>query len=193
MIAGGHERAPRDLIDGIGEAAADLSGRLQSCAMFFPRVRLPVRLVAGFGMAVAQIAIWEATSDRSAKVRASGEEWIPLFMLSPETEWGSKKEYLEHVARWASDLWDLVSDWNAGAGRRLDRLWAEPMPRRRPTDRHIAWLARYQLGRESFEAIADSAGFKRQSVDEAIQTAARLLNLPLRPPSSVGRPKRHKT
>ena len=50
VIAGGEERALREPLDCFAEAPADLGGRLESSAMFFPRLRLPLRFVAGLGI-----------------------------------------------------------------------------------------------------------------------------------------------
>ncbi len=58
-----------------------------------------------------------------------------------------------------------------------------------PIHHHCEWLARYQVGHESFGAIARSVDKERQSVTEAIKAAARMLNISLRPPNVGGRPK----
>jgi hypothetical protein len=68
-------------------------------------------------------------------------------------------------------------------------LRAEIPPTRRTGLEHLTWLARYQFGNESFADIAHSAGYRRQSVTEAVKAAADLVSLPLRPPLAAGRPR----
>ncbi len=58
----------------------------------------------------------------------------------------------------------------------------------RKDDEHFEWLARYQVGRESFHAIARTAGREAESVREAVHKLAALLTLTLRRPNPGGRP-----
>jgi hypothetical protein len=80
--------------------------------------------------------------------------------------------------------------------RELDRIEAETrtcavaVPVRRAGVEHFVWLARYQLRRESISEIARSVCRSRQSVSDAIDSAARLIGLPLRAPDPPGRPAR---
>ena len=98
-------------------------------------------------------------------------------MLEPHPELDTRKAYLERVATLVGHLWDLASD--------SDRSLRQISPR---SDDHVEWLARYQVGHESFNAIALRAGRTRQSVTEAIKAIAGILDLRLRPPNSGGRP-----
>jgi hypothetical protein len=63
-------------------------------------------------------------------------------------------------------------------------------PTKRTGLEHLAWLARYQFRRESMAGIADDVCKERQTVDEAIRTAADLVGLVLRDPGPPGRPRR---
>jgi hypothetical protein len=55
-------------------------------------------------------------------------------------------------------------------------------------EEHLLWLARYQVGKESFSAIGRAAGVDRAAVARAIKTAATLCGLTLRPAAGGGRP-----
>ena len=58
------------------------------------------------------------------------------------------------------------------------------------TDDHFAWLARYQIGGESFDRLAKDVFRDRRTVAAGIKAAARLIGLPLRSPGRPGRPRR---
>ncbi len=60
------------------------------------------------------------------------------------------------------------------------------------SDDHFAWLARYQIGGESFERLAKDVFRDRRTVAAGIKDAARLIDLPLRSPGRPGRPSRRR-
>lgn len=55
---------------------------------------------------------------------------------------------------------------------------------------HFEWLARYQVGGESYSKIADSCGSERLTVRDAIGRTADLIGLPLRARTKGGRPRK---
>ncbi len=67
-----------------------------------------------------------------------------------------------------------------------------PTPKKRVGDDHFDWLVMYQVQELSYPQIARRVCLERQSVTDGIKDAARLIDLPLRPPSPVGRPRARK-
>jgi len=53
---------------------------------------------------------------------------------------------------------------------------------------HFYWLAHYQVGGESYAAVAKRACRGRQTVKDGVREMASAIGLPLRPPDPPGRP-----
>lgn len=67
----------------------------------------------------------------------------------------------------------------------LDVTYAE-LERQRHISPHYEWVVRYQLGGESAQAIATSAGVQRSSVEQQIKRILKDLELPQRAPLRTG-------
>lgn len=129
--------------------------------------------------AVAQIECWEVSGRGTmlvARVLLHGT-WM-TWMLDPRN-FVTRKDYLKTLTEWAEEQWDSC--------HRMKEHRTKPG---RQFSERCEWLARFQVNRETFSDIARSVGMSRQSVTEVIENVARLLDLPLRPRTPGGRPKK---
>ena len=125
--------------------------------------------------ATDQTKAWQAFGPQTSVVPRGGHRRTMIF--TPRF-FKTKKEYLDAVMAWAKEQWDISRHIDEGPVKRMYQIKEK-----------CEWLARYQVGGERFTAIARSVERERQSVTEAVENMARLLELPLRS-ARVGRPKK---
>ena len=129
----------------------------------------------GMGVwATDQTKAWQAFGPQTSVVPRG---WHRRTMIFTPRFFKTKKEYLDAVMAWAKEHWD-ISQIDESVGKTGYQI-----------KEHCEWLVRYQVGGESFIAIAASVGKTRQSVTAAIKNVAHLLELQLRSRTRGGHPK----
>lgn len=122
----------------------------------------------------------DPTPHRPARLRFEAT-WDPYQETADANRARVLSEFAERLDRWHDET------------RRVERdQGGYPAPIKRSGEDHFRWLARWQVGLETYAEIARDAGDGRvvdaDAVKDAIVSTARLITLERRPPDPPGRP-----